>query len=115
MNITKSKYYTLLFVGFFIYSTTSILSKLASNEQMFSTKYFLYYFGIIFVLGIYALLWQQILKHIDLSIAMSFKPVVLILNYMWAILLFNEKISIKTMIGILLIAIGILVIGARNE
>ena len=34
---------------------------------------------------------------------------------MWGILLFNEKISIKTMIGILLIAIGILVIGARNE
>ena len=111
----QNKYYILLFIGFLVYSISGILSKLASNEQLFSFKYCLLYFGIILVLGIYALIWQQVLKYFDLSTAMSFKPIVLILNCLWAILIFDEKLDIRTICGVILIMFGIFIIGVYNE
>lgn len=77
--------------------------------------YILCFAGIVFILGIYAVLWQQVLKKIPLSIAMSNKPVVLVFGTLWAILFFGETIDDKFFIGIALILAGLFVIGANNE
>lgn len=111
----KSKYIILLLIGLLFYSITSIFSKLASNERFLSFKYVLLFIGIIVFLGIYAIIWQQVLKNIDLSIAMSFKPLVLVLNTVWATLLFKEVFTLRMFIGFLLIIIGLYVMVLRNE
>ena len=65
---------------------------------------------IVFFLFIYAIIWQQVLRHIDLSIAMSFKPLVLIFNFIWSIFLFSEKITTNVFIGFIVIFIGIMIL-----
>lgn len=104
-----------MYVAFFIYSLSGIFSKFASNQVFLSFQYNLYFVGIIVILGIYAILWQQVLKKIPLSVAMANKPVVLIFTTIWAVLFFHEKINVKFFLGITLIIIGLFIIGAENE
>lgn len=104
-----------MYVAFFIYSLSGIFSKLASKQDFMSLPYILCFAGVIFILGVYALLWQQVLKKIPLSIAMSNKPVVLVFGTLWAVFFFGEMIGIKFFIGIALICAGLFVIGEENE
>lgn len=112
---SKYKYYILLICSKFIYSLTSVFSKLASREVFLSKKFYIYYIAMILILCMYAILWQQVLKHIDLSIAMLFKPISLILIVLWACLFFHETVSLKMLIGILFILVGIVFVGESDE
>lgn len=105
----------LMYVSFFVYSLSSIFSKIASRQDFLSIKYVLCFAAIVLILGIYAVLWQQILKKIELSVAMANKPIVLVLTLIWAKLFFNEEISIKVLIGIFLIFSGIVIISLNHR
>ncbi len=109
------KYYFLLIAAIAIYSITSIFSKLSSQYTFLSKEYIVFFLLIILFLGFYAILWQQILKHIDLSVAISFKPIVLVFNTIWAYLFFFEKVLIKNIIGLCIILIGVSIIALHNE
>ena len=52
---------------FLVYSISSVVSKLASGRELFSVEFLLLYGLDILVLGIYALLWQQVIKKFELS------------------------------------------------
>lgn len=101
----------LMYIAFFIYSISGVFFKFASGFTFLSLPYIFCYGGGIFVIGIYALLWQQVLKHIPLSVAMASKSVCLIFSIIWAVVLFNEKIDVKAFCGIVLVLCGILIIG----
>ena len=107
--------FVLMYMAFFIYSLSGIFSKLASKHDFLSLPYILCFVGVIFILGFYAILWQQVLKKLPLSIAMSNKPVVLVFGTLWAVLFLGETIDVKFFIGIVLIVVGLFVIGAGNE
>lgn len=107
---TKTSF-LLMYISFFVYSLSGILSKIASQQAFFSPLYILCFCGIITVLAVYAVIWQQILKMIPLSVAMANKPIVLVFSILWAVLIFKENISIKTIAGIVLILCGIFIIG----
>lgn len=52
-----------------IYTLSSVMSKEASKSQGNLTR-FLFFFGMEFViLAVYAILWQQIIKRFELSVA----------------------------------------------
>ena len=80
-----------------------------------SFGYLLCFAGIILILGIYAILWQQVLKKVPLSVAMANKPVALILSLLWAFFLFKEALSVKVLFGIALIIAGVILIGVKND
>ena len=103
-----------MYLSFFIYSLSSIFSKLAAGQVFLSVRYVLCFCGIIAVLGVYAILWQQVLKHIPLSVAMANKPIALVLSLVWAFLLFGESFTAKTVIGIAIIFAGIVIIGVKH-
>lgn len=107
--------FLLMYISFFIYSLSSFFSKIASKQDFLSFGYFLSFSSIIIIMGIYAILWQQVLKKLPLSIAMSNKPIVLVFSVLWAVLFFDETLNIKIMLGIILIIIGVLIIGVKNE
>ncbi|MDD7451840.1 MAG: EamA family transporter [Treponema sp.] len=104
-----------MYISFFIYSFSGIFSKIASTQEFLSLKYIFCFGAIIMILGIYAVLWQQILKKIELSVAMSNKPLVLILGTVWAVLFFNEEISTKFVVGMILIFVGILIVSLEKK
>ena len=104
-----------MYIAFFIYSLSAVFSKLAAGSKAFSLHFFLCIFGIFAVLAVYAFLWQIVLKNVQLSVAMSNKPVVLIFGTLWAVLIFNEEIGLKFFAGLFLIILGLFIIGFKNE
>ena len=56
-----------------VYACTSIFTKLASGQEMLSWPYLLYIFLAFAVMGLYALLWQQVIARMPLSTAYMFK------------------------------------------
>ncbi len=100
------KNYLLLYGSFFIYSLSAICAKLASNQEL-PIKVIVFIGLEIFCLGVYALVWQQVLKRFSLVTAMANKGVVVIINLIWSVLLFQEAITIYNIMGAAIIIGGI--------
>lgn len=100
------KKYILLYGSFFIYSLSAICAKLASCQNL-PIKVLVFIGLEIFCLGVYALVWQQVLKRFSLVTAMANKGVVVIINLIWSVLLFQEAITLYNIIGAAIIIGGI--------
>lgn len=100
---------------FLIYSVNSIVAKLAAGEERFSIMFFVFYGLELVILFVYALLWQQIIKKIELSVAYANKAVTLIWAMIWGSLLFKEQITLPKISGILLVIAGIVILNSGKE
>ena len=109
----KNKYFQILF-AFFIFSFVGVLSKFAANSELFSLRFFVFIGCQILVLGVYAIIWQQMLKKFALVSAMSFRGVIVILSLLWAVLIFGENITIFNIIGSLVIVLGICIVSSEE-
>lgn len=98
-----------------LYSFESVCSKMASQQEMFSFKFFLFYGLVLFLLFFYALAWQRILKYMPLTVAYANKGITIVWGIIWGALLFKEAITIKTIIGGVIILIGIYLVVTNNE
>ena len=107
MNKRGSGYLLLHFL-MVLYSLTSVCSKLAAQEPFLSPKFCLYYGGMIALLGIYAIGWQQVIKRLPLTEAFANKAVTVLWGCIWGVLLFHETINIWKFLGIGLIISGII-------
>lgn len=90
-----------------IYATVGIYTKLASQQAFLSWKYLLAFVGAVGVIGVYAILWQQIIRRIELSTAYMFKGTTIIFTMLFAHWLFGEPITWNNIIGAIIIIIGI--------
>lgn len=111
---TKLSSFILMYLSFFIYSISSVCSKLASGHEVASFQYIVFISGTIGILGVYAVLWQQVLKRTELSVAMANKPVVLVFSCLWACLFFHEQLTLRVVIGMILIMTGTIVMGLSD-
>ena len=100
----------LLAAAFLVYSSESIFIKLASNEETMSVSFIMYYGLAICVLGVYAVLWQFVLKRIPLSIAFMCKSITLIIILLIARVLFGESITLSNILGSGIILSGIILL-----
>ena len=91
----------------FIYACTGICTKMASRYDMLSWPYLLWMAGAVGVIGVYAILWQQIIARIPISTAYMFKGTGLIFGLLFAHLLFGEQITVYNIIGAAIIVTGI--------
>ncbi len=90
-----------------LYACVGICTKMASLQQMFSWRYLLWFGGAVAVIGLYAVLWQQILRRVELSTAYMFKGSTLIFTMLIAALLFGESITLPNILGSIIIITGI--------
>ena len=63
MKNSKVKYMIILHLLLGVYSLTGVASKFASGEDFLSFKFILFYGLVLFGLFVYAIAWQQIIKH----------------------------------------------------
>lgn len=102
----------------FVYSFISMLSKCVSmqikDHGLFSIQVIGGLAGFFCALAVYAFFWQKILKKVDLSIAYANKAVGLLWTLVWAALLFGETVTIKNIVGLLVICIGVMMV-TENE
>ena len=107
MNKKNLPFLALLGVNL-IYACTSICTKMASRQEMLSWPYLFWIMGAIGVMGIYAVLWQQVIVRMPISTAYMFKGTSLIFVLLFSVLLFGEAITLNNVIGAVIIIIGII-------
>ena len=99
--------YIALVGTFFIYTTSGVFSKLASQQDFASLLYIAFLCGSVAVLGIYAVLWQQIIKRMPVGDAYLFKGTGVIFGLSLAHFVFGEAITVYNCIGAAVIICGI--------
>lgn len=113
---TKKGIYLLLHISLLFSSLSGVCSKLASRytDNIFSIP-FLFWFGLVFVIMFgYAIIWQQILKKLPLTVAYANKPVTLVWGIIWGSLIFGEKISWNMFLGAAVIFAGIYLVSSED-
>ncbi len=103
----KKTTWLFLAAALLLFSFNSASAKAASGYPFLSWPFIAFYGTGILCLGLYAILWQQILKRMDLSAAYSAKPVALLLSMLWGILLFHEQFKWNMAVGAIIILAGI--------
>ena len=99
--------YLLLIGAFLVYAFSSVFTKWASMAEFLSWPYLLRLSGAVGVLGVYAILWQQIIKRMRVSDAYMFKGTSIIFVLLLSHLFFGEAITLTNALGALLIIGGI--------
>ena len=103
-------YFLILHIALVIYSLGGFFSKSASYEIFLSFKYCCFYAGLLGTLFLYALIWQQAIKHIDLTTAFANKGITIVWGLLIGKMIFGEEISIKKILGTLIIISGIIIV-----
>lgn len=107
---TKIKNIILLQGVVVIYTLSGIMSKNASANGD-NLIQFLIFFGLEFLLlAIYAVLWQQMIKRFELSVAYANRSMAVLWSMLWAVLVFRDKITVKNIIGVLLVTVGTVIV-----
>lgn len=89
-----------------IYTLSTVMAKQASGQPLFSVGFFGFYGAELLILGIYALLWQQMIKKFELSVAYTNRAMALLWSLIWAVVIFKDNITVKNVIGVALVIAG---------
>lgn len=115
MKNTKVKNFIFLQAIFLVYSFTGIVAKKASQFDVLSFNFILWYGMEILIIAVYAVLWQQAIKSFDIVTAYASKGIVIIWMLLWSVLLFNESIKFNNIIGAAVIILGIGLVAADGN
>lgn len=98
-----------------IYTISSVMAK-AASERKEEYLLFLFFFGLEFILlGIYALLWQQMIKKFELSVAYANRAMAILWSMIWAVLFFHDRITIRNILGVAIVLVGIVLVNTDKE
>ena len=89
------------------YTLSGILSKTAAGFPALILEFVLLYGGMLFVLFVYAIGWQQIIKRLPLTVAFANKAITVVWGMLWGVLIFHESVNIGMVIGAILVIGGI--------
>lgn len=98
-----------------IYTLSSVVAKFATGKELFSFSFFLFYGIEVAILGVYAILWQQMIKRFDLSVAYANRAMALLWSAVWAVVLFHENLGIKQLAGIALVIAGTVIVNTDQS
>lgn len=113
----KSKWIILILLQLLImvYTMSGVAAKFAAQYAFLSVGFVLCYGVEICILGVYAILWQQIIKRVDLSVAYANRSIALLWSMIWAVLFFQETITIKNIIGVAVVIAGTMIVNMEGQ
>jgi drug/metabolite transporter (DMT)-like permease len=106
-NKSRLGRFLLLQLSVFVYSFSMVAARLASQNDFLTPGYILFFGLEIAILGIYAVLWQQVIKRFDLSVAYINKSVTLLWSMLWNYLIFSQGITFRKVLGVLIVMAGV--------
>ena len=98
-----------------IYTLSGVAGKFAAGYDFLSLGFILCYGIEIVILGIYAILWQQIIKRFDLSVAYANRSIALLWSMLWAVMLFHEKITVQNIAGVVIVIVGTMIVNGEQH
>lgn len=115
MKSNKLKYYIALHTELLLFSLGGVCTKLAS-QQKFLSFWFIFFYGLVILnLGVYAIVWQQIIKKLPLNTAYSNKAVTIVWGILWGFIFFQEQIKWNMLVGAAIVIIGVIVVVRADE
>jgi drug/metabolite transporter (DMT)-like permease len=109
------KYYIALHILLAVYSLGGICSKMAAQNEFLSFWWIFWYGLVILNLGVYAIVWQQIIKRLPLNTAYANKAVTIAWGILWGALFFRETVKWNMIVGALIVIIGVIVVVRADE
>lgn len=110
----RLKKYILLHLTVMLFSLTSVFSKIASGyynrDGIFSLPMYLFLFLMMLNCFVYAIVWQKVIKRFELNVAYANRNVYLVWSQIWAVLIFHENLSLRNILGLVIVFIGVLVV-----
>ena len=97
------------------FSLGGIFSKLASKQSFLSLEFILCYGALLFIMFVYAIGWQQIIKRLPLTMAYANRAVTIVWGIIWGLLFFNEKLNVGKIIGAVIVIAGVLLYVTESE
>ena len=97
-----------------VYTIATVMAKFAAGYDFLSDYFILFYCLELFILVIYAFLWQQIIKKFDLSVAYANRSIALVWSMLWAVLFFYETITLNNIIGVIIVIIGTIIVNSNE-
>lgn len=109
--------FLLLHGTFLLYAVVSVFGKSAGDQlAMRAFVPALVFLGLEAVtLAVYAVLWQQTLKRMDLSYAYSNKGVVTLWSCLFGILFFGETLTWGKALGIVVVLVGVWLVVSDHD
>ena len=101
----KNNSISLLITSIFLQSFSFLSIKFSTTKEGFGIYVFL--IMALFFMAFRAIVWQYLLRLTDLSLIYPFAALVQILILIYAVLFFNEEISIYNVIGLSIMLAGI--------
>ena len=112
----SAKWFLLLHLILGVYASSSVCSKLAAQQPFLSAAFIVLYGLMLLALVVYAVGWQQVIKHLPLTTAYANKAITVVWGILLGFLLFGESITLRQFIGAAVIIVGIvLFVRADNE
>lgn len=93
---------------FLLYALEPIAAKMTSLQEWTTLPFWLGFGAILGILGLYAILWQQLLKRIQLSVAYMFRGSTLIYVMVLSAIILGESITMYNCLGAVMIVSGII-------
>lgn len=112
---TETKALIGLHVLLMVYSLSSICGKLASGYSFLSLGFIVCYGGMIGLLGIYALGWQQVIKRLPLTFAYANRAVTVVWGIVWGALFFSEPVTAGKLVGALIVLAGVVLYATSGD
>ena len=112
MKVKNLKNIILLQLIVIIYTFNSIIGKFSADAKVefLSIGFIAFYAAEVAVLGIYAILWQQMIKRFELSVAYANRAMALLWSALWAVIIFHDRLTWKNILGILFVIAGTIVV-----
>lgn len=111
--------YVILHLNILLFSFTSVFSKLASVQYnrhgLKSPLLYLFLFLMLANCGVYAIVWQKVIKKFDLHIAYANRSVYLFWSQVWAVLIFREHLTWNNIAGLLIVFTGVVVVSLNEN
>ena len=111
----KIRTYIAMHIVLLVYSLGNVFSKFASKEQFMSLRFIMFYGGVLAVLAIYAVVWQQVLKHIPLTTAFCNKAIGIIWGIVWGCLIFKEALTWNMILGAVIVIAGVIIVVKADD
>ncbi len=102
------KWFLILHLSLMLNSLAGTASKMAGRQKFLSLKFFFFYGLVLFITFVFALIWQQVLKHMSLTFAFTNKPITMIYSLIWTAMIWREPVNAKMVAGALIILAGII-------
>lgn len=109
------KTFALLHFILIMYSFVGVFMKLAFKNEFLSAGFLLFAGLAVMFLGIYAILWQQVLKKLPLTVAFTNKAVCIAWGMLWGALFLGDSITWLKILGSVIVFSGVVLVVSSNE